>query len=374
MVSFQYHIDELPVLQTAGDQRRPAALWLRSEWLSTHALERPQMAEKKWRPLLGYLLEERLLQPPESLHFAVAATGAEQLWVHVLAREKVDQLLRAAAIAGLHATVLVPDFYALAWDGATAQLAIDDGRWLARLGEHQGLAGSREQVEPLLIEWLAQHPAASVVVANPAAVALAEPLSQRAQHSQATINWQFAPLPAVNLLQGSYRPEPSEKLTKQLFNYLPLLLWGALALVAVMVAATIGDSVQRRDVADLNRYRDYLAAQLLPTSERPTDQQLRAEVQRYTTALQHAAAVRQAPRYPLVAQLSSLLSASGGSLQSLKWHDSEMTLVLKADSASAAALRRGLATLPGAQLLALELQPQGEGALLTTTLRWEQTR
>lgn len=373
MVTYQYHYRELAALSgepAAGP--RPAAVWLPTEWLATHSVARPAMAEKKWRPLLGYLLEEQLVDDPDSLHFAVVASSAETLQVQVLACAAVESAINSARASGLQLVALVPDFYALGWDGETAQLAIDAGRWLVRLSEHQGLAGPAALVEPLLREWLEQHPAAKFAVANPAAEPLGEPLARRASVASGTINWQFAALPAVNLLQGRYRPAAVGGGLRALRRAAPMALWSLLLVLAATLFIGINGAVNQRDLADLNRYRNYLAEQLVAGGSQLDAGLLAATVRRDSEQLRGVAALREAPHYQLAVEVERLLMASGARAEVVSWRGDELTLTARGEQRALTALRRGLTTTSQALLVAIELTDSApDGGQLVATLRSE---
>lgn len=374
MVTYQYHYRELDTLP-ASDQPRRAALWLPTEWLAVHSVERPTMAEKKWRPLLGYLLEERLAEPVDQLHFALVGGDANTVDVAVVARSVVEAVVEKAVSCGIDCVALVPDFYALPWDGATAQLSINEGRWLLRLGEQRGFAGGADLAEPLLCEWLAQHPEAKVAIANPAEQPLPTEIIDRATAASGAVNWQFAALPAVNLLQGSYQPKTVHRWRARAITALPVLLWSLLLVAALGVYLAVVASVNQRDSADLTRYRSYLADQLVARGSQLPAVELNAVVRRDTARLYQVEALRRAPHYQLATQLDTLLASSGARVEALSWRGDEVTLTARGDPRELAALRRGLMATPQALLVALDLNEESSGGgSLIATLRREVAR
>lgn len=372
MVTYQHHYSELTHLGVSN-QSEPqlCALWIATEWVATHSVARPLISENKWRPLLGYLLEDQLLAPLETLHFAVVDSDDKTMLVQSVARHALTEALQQSAAAGFKVVVAVADFYALPWDGNTAQLLIEPGRWLARIGEHAGIAGSAEQVEPLLYEWLEQNPQSGLAVASACGDPLPTALNQRASATTGHVNWQFASLPAVNLLQGELRVKSSSRWHKALKSSLPLLVWSVLAFAALAVFVSISSAIDRRDVADLTRYRTYLANQLVAGGSQLDSGELRARARNDLTQLRTAAQLRAAPVYPLAEQLEPLLATSAVTLRELSWRGSEVTLAASGSDDRLAALRRGLVNLPSTQLVALEIDQATPAARLTATLRWE---
>ena len=373
MVNYQIHCDQLsasPLVSDAG-QELTVAIWLPTEWVATHRIEKPAMAESKWLPLLPYLLEDRLLGDPSQHHCGVAAITDDGVDVHAVKHDIIKQILHSAAAQSIRVDALVPDFYALPWDGESAQLSVQEGRWLVRLGAHQGFAGQPQIVEELLLEWLEQDEGRTVVITNVQELPIADSITQRVTGRGGSINWQFAPLPDVNLLQGEHQPK-SVPVWQKFTGYLRSGVWAVLVLVALGGLISAYGVVTARDINDLNRYRNYLAEQLIEGGSQLDTTSLAARIEHTQRNLERTAALRSSANFQLVATLERVLLASQTPLQSVAWRGGELTIVAVAQPTQLAALRRGLVNLPNTSLLALEINPQADQReKLTATLRWE---
>lgn len=121
------------------------------------------------RAVLEGLLEDRLLDDPAQLHFALqpGACAGEAAWVAVCDRAWLQQHLQLLEAAGRPVARVVPEFAPLA-DGATyCALGTPDAAWLLAtgLGAGQGLA---------LLPPAAADEEPPTVLADPAVAALAE--------------------------------------------------------------------------------------------------------------------------------------------------------------------------------------------------------
>lgn len=107
---------------------------------SFHRVTLPKTAPTRWRAALAGLLEEQLLEDPETLHFAVqpGAVAGEPAWVCVTPREGLAQAI--AALEG--AERFVDRVCPAAWPTPEAEallLQLDDGRALLRLTSPDGV-------------------------------------------------------------------------------------------------------------------------------------------------------------------------------------------------------------------------------------------
>ena len=130
------------------------------------------------RAVLEGLLEDRLLDDPAQLHFALqpGARAGEAAWVAVCDRAWLQQHLQLLEAAGRPVARVVPEFAPLA-DGATyCALGTPDAAWLLAtgLGAGQGLALLPLATAPALLPPTAAGEEPPPVLADPAVAALAE--------------------------------------------------------------------------------------------------------------------------------------------------------------------------------------------------------
>lgn len=125
-------------------------VWVPSEGVAVHELERPQAPRRKWRQLLPWLMQDRLLDPPESYAFGIADTGAEQLSVAAVANDTLNEWTLLANKLGKRFAGFIPDFMALPWMSGSVTVWTDGERCLVRNGEASGYAAAPDWVAVML--------------------------------------------------------------------------------------------------------------------------------------------------------------------------------------------------------------------------------
>jgi general secretion pathway protein L len=111
----------------------------------------PTRSTAKIVQALPYALEEQLIEPPESLHFAFAHEADGALAVAVTRRERMESWLAALAAAGLAPTRLAPVTLSLPLADRAWTLSFVDGEIVLRSGIRAGLGGPAEPRPPA---WL----------------------------------------------------------------------------------------------------------------------------------------------------------------------------------------------------------------------------
>jgi len=215
--------------------------------LSWHQVELPKgvtAASPRVRAVLEGLLEDRLLDEPETLHFALqpGARPGTPVWVAVCARQWLRDAVHALEAANRPISRIVPEF------------APEDPLALHVLGEADNamlvLSGSDGVLAvPLAAHSLGLLPAApddAVALAEPAVAALAEQLLQQpVQLQQAPQRWLQAAQSGWDLAQSEFASSNRARAAKRLAALWGDMLrapqwrparWGAIVLVAANLA------------------------------------------------------------------------------------------------------------------------------------------
>lgn len=210
--------------------------------LSWHQVELPKgvtAASPRLRAVLEGLLEDRLLDEPEALHFALQpqARAGSPAWVAVCARQWLRDAVQALEAAGRPISRIVPEF------------APEEPQALYAVGEPESatlvLAGSDGVLAlPLAAPALAMLPALpddTRRMAEPAVAALAEQvLQQPVELQQATQRWLRAAQSGWDLAQSEFASSNSARFAKRLASLWADILrapqwrparWGAMVLV-----------------------------------------------------------------------------------------------------------------------------------------------
>lgn len=119
--------------------RRIVVLVPSEDVLLTHA-RLPARTPAQRRQGVPFALEDELLSPVESLHFALGPAEGDDVDVAVVATDTLRGWLATLAAAGVKPDAMLPDALALPWDGAHARALIEDDRARVRLGRNAAIA------------------------------------------------------------------------------------------------------------------------------------------------------------------------------------------------------------------------------------------
>ena len=131
----------------------PAHVWTPATDTVLTTATLPTRARRKILQALPYVLEDRLLGDPETLHFAYRHETDGSLSVAVTARERVDAWLQAFSQAGMRVVSLCPVTLLVPWALDCWSLSFSGHEILVRTGAVAGFVCSQslEQPPPLLV-------------------------------------------------------------------------------------------------------------------------------------------------------------------------------------------------------------------------------
>jgi general secretion pathway protein L len=313
----------------------------------------PTRSRAKILQALPYALEDQLLDPPETLHFAFQAATGGNLVVAVTAHARMRAWLPALREAGVRAVSLAPVSLALPVTPGTWALAFTEHE-IAWRGSPCSGAGCPRQSElpPLLATAMRESlpedvPIERLVVLGAPAdfdtgiwqARLAVPLELDGRHTVEDLPFVQPP---VNLLQGEYAVAGEWRELAR--PYLPaaalLLLW-----LAGGVLSDTGEWLwlQRQHLANQSEMKKIL---LTSFAETKTVVDPAQQMQRAVEQLQARHGVQAAgDLLPLLGRVAAALQRdSRARLQSLSYVDKAITLNLSVtDDASLESLKRSLA-------------------------------
>ncbi len=330
---------------------------------------------------LPYALEEWLLEPPETQHFAwqrsVSGVAAA-----VVARATIGHWLERLDEVGIEPDVLLPDLLALPWVAGRWSLFCESGeadaRVLVRSGLRDGLACTRASLPLVLATLLQRTPDAerptgidlrgvvddagdgppSADRADSArgidALAAGAGLPVTRQRSSAALldlADEFT-LPAdFNLLQGAYAPRRAQ--ARRNGPRRAVAIAAALWLVSAFAYAGVHAAVLARESRVLQGAIDTVFRGAVPGEHRIVD--ARAQLQQALSAAEVGRGTG-GPIGLLAAVADARLDATGVRLQRIEYRDGRLDLLLQAERAAALeAARHALA----AQGLNAELRDVG---------------
>lgn len=339
----------------------PMQLWVPTERIGFHQVEVPTAPERKWPQLIPWLLEDRILQPVEEMHFVIAGrTDNNQLQVLAVSREDMQHWCRVAENSAVAASSMVPDYLALPWEAGRINVGWREGTVVVRSGPDQGFAASPE-IAWAMIDRLIQSAevAPRLSISIPDQSLVPQYLGQTADINDSNIDWEFTDIPATpNLLQGDFKPRSSQ--TSQA-SWLPVMGLAALALVLLFAYLQISNNLLGKQVQQLEQQLVSGSAKLFGTGNiNAADVRSLAE-QRLSYLFAQQQSLRTGAVIGLTA-LDSLMSDCECNLVSMTAGDDKLSLVI--DSGSK--LKSRALNIPGYQTSITQQPNRGEDSIVLT--------
>lgn len=339
----------------------PMQLWVPTERIGFHQVEVPTAPERKWPQLIPWLLEDRILQPVEEMHFVIAGrTDNNQLQVLAVSREDMQHWCRVAENSAVAASSMVPDYLALPWEAGRINVGWREGTVVVRSGPDQGFAASPE-IAWAMIDRLIQSAevAPRLSISIPDQSLVPQYLGQSADINDSNIDWEFTDIPATpNLLQGDFKPRSSQ--TSQA-SWLPVMGLAALALVLLFAYLQISNNLLGKQVQQLEQQLVSGSAKLFGTGNiNAADVRSLAE-QRLSYMFAQQQSLRTGAVVGLTA-LDSLMSDCECNLVSMTAGDDKLSLVI--DSGSK--LKSRALNIPGYQTSITQQPNRGEDSIVLT--------
>lgn len=340
----------------AGSDRVRMDLWVPSERVTVHFIDTPTAPRRKWPELVPWMLEDRLLQGVDEMHFVISETTAQgQLQVLAISLDDLKEWLRVAQNAGVSAQSMLPDYLALPWEPERISVGWRDGVCLVRYGVSQGFAASPDMAWAMIDNLLDQQDIPSrLSISIPQVEWVPEHLREQADINNAGIEWQFAQLPnQSNLLTGAYKPSTSNG-----FGWLPAM---GLAVLLLVLSLTYMQITSNEMDSQINTLENQLVQNYsrLFDGRRPKPQNVRYEAeQRIDQLFTQRQSLSADPMAALVA-LDQLMSSCGCQLVMLS--ADKNALVMHVDNASQ--LKQRTLNIPGYKIAIRQRDGVDENAI-----------
>jgi general secretion pathway protein L len=205
-----HHLDRQPV--TEASESKSMALWVPSERVTVHRIDAPAAPQRKWPELIPWVLEDRLLQPVEDMHFviggAITAGDKKQIDVTVVSKQDMREWLRIAENALVTPTALVADYFAVPVEEGRISMVWREGVFLVRDSDGAGFAAAPTLAWSRIRRLIdAAETAPRLSISLPDADLIPEDLRAEADINANDIDWPFSELPlSANLLAGDFLP------------------------------------------------------------------------------------------------------------------------------------------------------------------------
>ena len=154
------------------------------------------------------MLEDRLLQPIDEMHFVVAGRDDQQLHILAVSQQDMREWLRIADNAGVAASAMAPDFMALTWEAGIVSVGWREGMLLVRDGIYSGFAAS-PKLGWVMLDGILKNSSVMprLSISLPDEDMVPEHLREAASINSSSIDWQFTSFPSLNLMSAEFKPK-----------------------------------------------------------------------------------------------------------------------------------------------------------------------
>ncbi|MDC0598262.1 type II secretion system protein GspL [Gammaproteobacteria bacterium] len=353
------HITQLDQYSESESASRDAlVVWVPSEKVVVHRIPQPTAPKRKWSALVPWLLEERLLQAVEDMHFVIVGDNIDgSLDVMVASKQDMQHWLEQLNNADIKNALLLPDFMALPWQAGSISVGQHEDSIIVRSDQYSGFAA-----DPL-IAW---DLIARLVEASPELrLSLAMPVEQVPDSLQAlsaaktpTINWLTPrPEPAANLLVAEFRQLNKNKKPQLWLSTAALLV---LSLGLLFGYLQVGNNTLEQEVEILSQQQERGFSVLFPGAVR-VDNDIHLSVEQFLEQGFRQRESLDAPLMNLLAALDAIISACSCDVLSIVLNEQGGELLLAQGEETGKQIQEqlqlGAFALSGYEL---EIKPQAE--------------
>ena len=326
-------------------EAQPMRLWVPSERIAVHLINIPNAPERKWAELIPWILEDRILQPVDEMHFVIVGRfGNDQLQVLAISQQDMRDWHRVALNAGVTATSMVPDFLALPWEEGRISVGWREGVCLVRYSAEGGFA-AKPAIAWAMIDNLvaaAQVPP-RLSISIPNSELIPAHLQAKADINAAAIDWQFGDISlSPNLLIGPFKPPLPSKSSSEWLPVVALIVL-SVALLFACLQISINHYSQQIDAMDKQVQISYSR---LFAGRKPQPMDVRDSAQRQLSRLFKQQQSLQSPSLAALIALDSLMVDCECNLIALTADDDGMRLRIR----SGEKLKSKGLSIPGYQL------------------------
>lgn len=267
-----------------GDPSLSAAqsmsLWVPSERVAVHLVDVPTAPERKWAELIPWVLEDRILQPVDEMHFVIVGrVDNNQLQILAVSQQDIQDWQRVAKNAGVAATSMTPDFLALPWEAGRISIGWREGVCLVRHSAQGGFAAKPAAAWAMIDSLIAASDIAPrFSISIPDADLVPEHLRAMADINDSAIDWQFGECPpASNLLTGKFKSQPVRTKSN---TWLPVIGLAAITAVLLFAYLQISSNLYSQQIETMGKQAQSAYSRLF-TGRKPQPMELRdaAELQ-----------------------------------------------------------------------------------------------
>ena len=248
----QVNTSDDPLQSVAGTNLESKSLWVPSERIGLHSIDIPSAPERKWAELIPWILEDRVLQPVEEMHFVVAARDDQQVHILAVSQQDIREWIRIADNAGIAAVAMAPDFMALDWEPGILSIGWREGMLLVRDGINSGFA-ALPAVGWVMVDSILKSTSVMprLSISLPDEDMVPEHLRAEANINSSSVDWQFSAFPAVNLMTAEFKPKAARPVW---FQWWPVAASTIAVLLLTVIYLQLASRSFEAEVSDLQQH------------------------------------------------------------------------------------------------------------------------
>jgi type II secretion system protein L len=332
-------------------------LWVPSECVAVHTIDAPSAPRRKWEELIPWILEDRLLQPIEEMHFVVCGQTSEgQLQVLVVSQSEMQNWQRIAKNSGVTAKSMFPDYMVLPYEAQRISIGWRDGICLVRYGVIDGFAASPDMAWPLIQSLLDDNSDLKISLSIPNDTSVPESIAEHSDINDSELDWQFSPLPSqCNLLTGELKPSIA---TATLFKWLPT---AGLAVLTLLLSAMYLQVASANVLGQISLVENRLTQSYtrLFRGKRPAASDVKVEAEKKLSDLMSQRISLNAEPVASLMAVEKLMTGCGCQLKGLQYE--QEALVIQVQNGSA--LKKRNLNIPGYQIAVTQIPGDDENAI-----------
>tara|TARA_E500000178_G_scaffold107937_2_gene107655 strand:- start:592 stop:1728 length:1137 start_codon:yes stop_codon:yes gene_type:complete len=352
-----YITNEGEAFETAADSEMVTMdLWVPSEFVTMHSIDPPSAPKRKWAELIPWILEDRLLQPIEEVHFVICGQNTDgQLQILVASQSDIQNWQRVAKNSGVAAQSMYPDYMALPYEEGRISVGWRDGSFIARFGAVDGFAASPDLAWTMIESLLEEDQGLRLSLSIPDTAIVPEHIVELADINNSELDWQFSQLPSqCNLLSGEHKAVSNIAL----LAWLPATLLGVISVLLSVIYLQIASANISGEISQLENRLSQGYSRLFD-GRRPAPKDVKIEVDsRISTLFSQRNSLKSEPIAGLIA-LNQLMKGCGCQLSGLRLIDG--TLVMQIENG--AQLKKRRLNIPGYRVGITQQEGDDENAI-----------
>lgn len=314
LTDHMHHLHQRPPVEGPGEE--VFALWVPSERITRHRVPVPSAPERKWPELIPWMLEDRILQPVEEIHFVICGREGDELEVFAVTREDLRHWLEMAEQVGVNVQSMVPDFMALPWEDGRISVAWREGLCLVRSEVSTGFAAEPDMAWQMIDQILHQaevEPRLSISIPDEEMVP--PHLRERADINTAPMDWHLSDVPAnANLLTGEFKPRIKQV---ELRDWWPVCGLAVLVVVLFFIYLKQSSSRLEEEIVALDRQVNSGFRQLFP-GVRQTSDSIRESAEETLAQLFRQQQSLKSPPMALLTELDAVIASCGCEVREIR--------------------------------------------------------